>query len=498
MNGWLGDLLRTYSAWWYWNTRKTLYVLRKRQGRCPCHNNSDYGAYGDVGHTRCDAVLFWKKPDRFARRVCPLLVKNAKDDWVCGVPAAQVKPFWGRVVKAHLVVIVGTVLIAGGGVWGTMRLSGFKVSPRQIFWPPAWRELKQVRGDYFREQARQAFASGAISQAVSSLLVAREMNPWDFETAMMLAQLYQVVRPELVDSLYSQIQKQHPDHAAEVARIWCRSLLTRAQMAGVAHVALGELARPTPEPAAWLHALLTASRFTRDWSGVAKAAEDPKVAASARAVLAFEAKLRRSDPVSARALLRTAALPKESYAALYRVERMIEFGDSLDALEALRESRPLLAARDIARLTLAAHAAGRNTAALEREAGLLLAARGDNAGIAVAILAQHLIRFPQESLLLRCREAFNRLPPSAAREEAAAAFFCAAALAGRIEWLTEIRNAMPLRGDVSLIALQRIEQTLKGKNWSPLLLLTIVHPVTTDLNYAVLERMIATPKAPTK
>lgn len=491
MNGWLGDFLRTYSAWWYWNTRKTLFVLRGRKGRCPCHNNSDYGAYGDVGFTRCDAVLFWKKPERFSRRVCPFLVKNAKDDWVCGVPAAQVKPFWGRVVKAHVVVLLGLVLLAGCGVWGTMRLSGFKVSPRQVFWPPAWRELNQVRGDFFREQARQAFSSGALAEAVSSLLVAREMNPRDFETAMMLAQLYHVVRPELVDGLYAQIQSQHPDKSAEIARVWCRSLLTRAQMAGVTHVALSELTRPAPEPAAWAHALIVAARFTKDWKAVATAAEDPKVPAGVRTVLALEAQLRRTDAAGARAMLRKAPPPADGYAAMHRVERLIEFGDTLEALELLRSSRRSLAARDVARLTLATHAAGRNAATLDRESALLLTAQGDNAGAAVAILAQHLICYPNEALLERCRDAFNRLPAGPGREEAAASLFCAAALAGRIEWLGDIRKAIALRSDVSLIALQRIEQTLKTRKWSPLLLLTVVHPVTTDLNYAVIERMIA-------
>lgn len=492
MNGWLGDFLRTYSAWWYWNTRKSLYVLRGRKGRCPCHNNSDFGAYGDVGYTRCDAVLFWKKPERFSRRVCPLLVKNEKGDWVCGVPAAKVKPFWGRVVKAHVAVVAGSVLIAGFGMWGTMRLSGFHVSLRQVFWPPAWSELRQVRGDYFREQARGAFANAEVAKAVSALLVAREMNPTDYETAMLLAQLYQVVRPELVDGLYLQVQQQHPERAAEVSRVWCRSLLSRAQMQGVAALALTRLEKEPASAAVWTHALVTAARWSRNWSMLKAAAENPKIPAEAREVCALEWQLRTSDPAKAKALLEMQPAPKTPYAALHRVERLIEFNDTVEALEMLRVVRGMLGGRDFARLTLAANASSRPQAWLERENAALLSAHGADAAAAVAIVAQNLIRYPNAGLLTQCHEAFSRLPVGAVRDEAAAALYCAAALAGRHEWLPEIRKQFTGHDAASLVAQQRIEERLRGKDWSPLFLLTVVRPVSVELNYAILERIIST------
>jgi len=492
MNGWLGDFLRTYSAWWYWNTRKSLFVLRGRKGRCPCHNNSDFGAYGDVGYTRCDAVLFWKKPERFSRRVCPLLVKNEKGDWVCGVPAEKVKPFWGRVVKAHVVVAVGVVSLAGFGVWGTMRLSGFKVSPRQVFWPPAWRELHQVRGDYFREQARGAFANGEIAKAVSALLVAREMNPTDYETSMMLAQLYQVVRPELVDGLYLQVQQQHPERAVEVSRVWCRGMLSRAQMQGVAALALARLEAEPESSSVWTHALIAAARWTRNWTMLKAVADNPKLPAEAREVCRLELQLRSVEAAQARAVLEAQPAPKTPYAALHRVERLIEFGDTVEAQEMLRVVRTQLGGRDVARLTLAANAATRSRVRLEREVAVLLGAKGADAAAAVAIVAQHLIRYPDPELLQQCREAFLRLPAGAVRDEAAAALYCAAALAGRIEWLPEIRQQFAGHDAASLVAQQRIEERLRGKEWSPLFLLTVVRPVSVDLNYAVLERMIST------
>lgn len=488
MKGWLGDLLRTFAAWWYWNARKTIYVVRGRVGRCPCHNNSDIGGVDGV---RCDAVVFWKDPRRFGQRVCPLLTRNAKGDWVCSASPADVRPFWGRVFAAHAAAVLALALLAGLGAWGGMRAVGYRVSLRQIFWPLAWREMRQVRADLFREKGEAALATGHPREAIAALRVARQINPGDYASGMLLAQLLHLVQPDAADGLYAQLLSQHPERGKETARIWCRSMLARGQMSGVAALALARLEAEPDGTAAWTHALITAARWTRNWAILTTAMDDARLPAETRAICALELKLRRTDAAGARALLEAQPAPATPYAALHRVERLIEFGDTFEALDLLRAARGLLAGRDVARLTLAAHAVGHYPARLERESGILLDASGADAAAGVAIVAQHLIRYPDAGLLQRCREAFFRLPVGAGRDEAAAALFCAAALAGQIDWLPDIRKQFAGQDAASLVAQQRIEERLRAKDWPPLFLLTVVRPVSAELNYAVIERMIS-------
>ncbi|HLP25302.1 MAG TPA: hypothetical protein VK477_06475 [Acidobacteriota bacterium] len=488
MKGRFGDLLRTLWAWWYWNARKTIFVARGRTGRCPCQNNSDIGGTDGV---RCDAVLFWKDPGRFGRRVCPLLTRNAKGDWICRVPASEVRPFWGRVAIGHFGLVAVMILVGGLSAWGGMRAVGYRVSLRQIFWPRAWTELRQVRADLFREKALAALSAGRSREAITALVVARQINPGDYASGMMLAQLFHLVQPEAVDALYAQLLTNHPAQGKETARVWGRSMLARANMTGLAGLALARLEVEPEGVPAWTHALITAARWTRNWNMLTAAIDNAKLPAEARAVCALELRLRRADPAGARSILVAEPAPATPYAALHRVERLVEFQDSFEALDLLRTVRSVLAGRDVVRLTLAAHAVGHNRARLERESGSLLQAQGADAAAAVAIIAQHLIRFPDEALLERCREAFGALPQGAVRDDAAAALFCAAALAGKIDWLPEIRKQFSGQDEAGLLAQQRIEERLRGKDWTPLFLLSVVRPVSADLNYAVIERMIA-------
>lgn len=488
MKRWLADWFRTIGAWWWWNARKTIFVARGRKGHCPCHNPSDSGSGGDV---RCDAVIFWAKPERFQRRVCPLLMKSAKGEWVCSVPPAQVRPYWGRVWASHAGALATVVLLGGLLAWGGMRWVGYRVSLRQVFWPRAWHELKQVRADLFREKAEAALADGRPREAIASLLVARQLNPGDYASGMLLAQLLHLIQPETVDGFYRQMFQQHPDHANEIARIWCRSMLARGQMAGVAGLAQIQLMAEPEAAAAWTHALLTSARWERNWDFLTKVANNPKMPAVAREVCALEAQLRRGDAAAARKALAAAPRPSSPYAIMHRAERLIEFGDTFEALDLLRQSRASLSGRDVARLTLAVHAVGRNPASLQREASVLIGARGDDGTAGIAIVGQHLIRYPNAALLDQVRAACLRLPATAARDEAAAAVFCAAALAGQVDALPELRKLFSGESAASLVAQQKIEERLRGKGWSPLFLLSVVRPVSAELNYAVLERMMA-------
>jgi hypothetical protein len=362
---------------------------------------------------------------------------------------------------------------------------------RQIFWPRAWSELRQVRADLFREKALAALNAGRPREAITALLVARRINPGDYPSGMMLAQLMHLVQPDSVDALYAQLLTHHPAQSKETARVWARSMLARGNMAGVAGLALARLEVEPDGVAAWTHALITAARWTRNWAMLTAVIDNAKLPAEARAICTLERQLRQANAAKARELLLALPPPATSYAALHRVERLVEFGDTLEALDLLWFARSMLAGRDVARLTLAANAAGHHRARLERESEALLRARGSDAAAGIAIVAQHLIRYPDEALLVRCREAFEALPTGAVRDDAAAALFCAAALAGKFDWLPAIRKQFSGQDEAGLVAQQRIEERLRGKDWSPLFLLSVVRPVSAELNYAVIDRMIA-------
>ncbi|HLP25309.1 MAG TPA: hypothetical protein VK477_06510, partial [Acidobacteriota bacterium] len=345
--------------------------------------------------------------------------------------------------------------------------------------------------ELFRDKALAASKAGRPREAISALLVARQIHPGDYATGMMLAQLLHMVQPDAVDALYGQLLTHHPAQGLETARAWGRSMLARGNMTGLAGLALARLEVEPEGVAAWTHALITAARWTRNWGMLTAVVDNARLPAEARSVCALELKLRLVEPAAARSVLLAERAPASAYATLHRVERLIEFGEWFEALEILRTARSVLAGRDVARLTLAAHVVGNNRARFERETERLLSSRGADAAAGVAIVAQHLIRFPDEALLTRCREAFEALPTGAVRDDAAAALFSAAALAGRIDWLAEIRKQFSGQDEAGLVAQQRIEERLRGRDWSPLFLLSVVRPVSADLNYAVIERMIA-------
>ena len=491
MRGWIADSFRTLTAPWYWNARKQWYALRGRRGQCPCHNESDSGLPGE---TRCEAVAYWNNPARFARRVCPLLRRTPDGEWRCSVAPEAVRPYWGRLIATWAALAALAVALVGGAVWGTMRGVGYQVSLRQVFWPRAWDELRAVRAEFFVRQAMTHLQTGKFREAIAALGVAAEMRPDDYATGMLLAQVNHLVRPEGVDLLYRRLYELHTDRREETARVWFRSLLARAQVVPAGELARRRLHESPADWPVWLHGVMLAARWQRDWRGVAALAVDDKVPAAARAVLGLEAKVRAAEFGEARRLLTGEPLPRESFAVLHRVERLIEFGEPMEALFVLRDRAAALPNRDRIRLALAAHAEARNRAALEREVRALLARDGPERAAGVALVALHLVRYPHAELLEFCHQAAASLPAGGEGEEgdAWAALYSAAALAGRTAWLPEIRAKLNESGRTPSDVESRLDQIFSAPSLAPQTLLGLVRPMSLELNYALLERALAT------
>lgn len=384
------------------------------------------------------------------------------------------------------------VLLGALALWGTMRVVGFKVSLRQVFWPPAWHELSEVRARFFLDKSRQAFAEGNFREAANSLVVAFEMNPHDYEIALTLAEFFQSGRPRVVDPFFEHLLRIYPDRREATARVWYRSLLQRGSLDGLAALALQQLAAGGEEAAVWTHALIFSVRFSGGVERLAEAAAGERVPVPVRELLQFETRLRQTTPALAVRLLQSEPLRKDfSYALVHRVERLIEFGAWADALDFLQLHRESMSGRDVVRLALAAHAVGRNWLALQREADLLLAQEPASRAAALDLLAQHLVVYPNDAILVRCIAALKSLPnvPAEAHDQAVASVYSAAVIGGRRAELAAIRGYLPSSGAVK--ATFTPEEVLLRNGWVPTTLLAVIRPMSAELNYAILERVFA-------
>ncbi|QYM78760.1 hypothetical protein K0B96_15870 [Horticoccus luteus] len=496
MKGWLGDLARTAGALWYWNARKSVFVLRGRKGQCPCHNPSDSGRPFETG---CEGAAFWNDPQRFQRRVCPLLARNQRGEWVCSVSPAGVRPFWGRAAVYYGGATLGVVLVIGTAGWGAAHAVGLRASPRQILWPPAWHELRQVRAEYFVEKAETLLAQGHPQEAALSLTTAYEMNPDSYAIGMIVAQFYWTWRPDLVDGVYAHLVQTHPEHHDETTQVWLRSLLARGDLMGVAKLARQELARQDGDPSPWTHALIVASRLLEKPELLDDVARDP-IPDAVKSVLTLEARTQRMPPDAARDLLFFGSTPSAfAYANFHRIDRLIELGAPTEALTLLEELRNTMKGRDVLRLVLAAHAVGHNRAALEREAQQLVAPERGAGATGVTVLALHLIAYPDPDLLTLCITAWRRLPraPAEGRDDATEALYFAAILAGAKEDLPELRAALVDAKRSNPMSLNRVEELLRQRavDWPVQAMLPLVQPMSLELNYALLEKYYALQQA---
>lgn len=491
VKGWFGDLWRTAWALFYWNLRKAIYRLRGRVGPCPCHNPSDSGAPLETG---CEAVLGWHRPQRF-RRVCPLLRQNARGQWVCSVRPEEVRPFWGRA----LLLAAGTggalALVALLVAFGLMRGIGYEVSLRQLAWPPAWRELHEVRAQLFITQAREAYAAGRVREAISALVVAYEMNPANYSVAMMLAQFYQAGNPALADALYGNLLREHPEHQAEIARVWFRSLLARGRLRGVAELARHQLAAEPKQAAAWVHAISFAARHLDDPTILESAAVIPELPESVRDTLRLAARVLRLPRAEARtALLKPPTTAGFVYDRVYRVETLARLGYPDEAFDLLLDSRSVLAGRDVARLAFGLYAQRGDATRLEREYDALLAPNRALRGHELSLLAIHLVEWPDAGLLAKVCAAFPRLAsePLEVQLEVGLAVYCAAGVARDRTRAGEIQSRLTQTTQIPLAGMNRLGSFLlddKGK-----IRIESILPqqssLSLELNYALLERYL--------
>jgi len=473
----------------FWNARKTIFVLRGRRGQCPCHNPSDSGRPLETG---CEAVLQWRQPQRF-RVVCPLLAAKPGGGWVCSVAAGGVRPFWGRALGLAAATVAVAVILAAGGVFGTMRAIGYQVSLRQVIWPPAWRELRAVRAQLFVDQSREHYQAGRLREAVSALLTAHEVAPNDYRISMTLAQVAQAGSPSAADGIYVQMMKQHPEMHADTARVWFVSLLGRGRLADVAALARRELSASPAQAEVWTDALIFAARHLRQPELLESASAAPGVPAAAAAVLRLEARARQAPRATVPAMLLAEPVPENfPYALTHRAELLVEFDRPREALAVLAQAQRVCSGRDIARLALTAYVADNDPATLVRETDSLLSPL-KNPGLAeITLLSQHLVRFPNKAVLDRVAGLLegrpNLLPDN--RREAWFSVLCAAGAAGDRPVFARLKGKAVADGLLTPAAADRLADFFFGPGTGKRVesILPMAEPMTVYLMYALLDR----------
>ncbi len=486
------DLFRLAWAFPYWNARKTLYRLRGPHGTCPCQSPSDSGKAHVTG---CEAVFDWHKPERF-RKACPLLERGAGGRWCCSVDAAEVKPFWGLAAKAAALTLVTAIAITILGTWTSMRIVGYPVSLYQVAWPPSWRELGVVRSEYFLSKARKAYTEGHIKESMISLTIAYQLNHDNYAAGMMLAQFRQADNPTLADKLYRQLRTSHPDKHDATTQAWLYHLLAHSAYAQVVALAREELAR-SPHEAAWIHALLFASRQLRDPTllddGVAGRAE---LALEWRPIMEIEAATLRGslkgEPLQNQ-LRSLASRTTNSYVLYYALDRQIAFGGGANVLAQVRAARGRLPGRTVLSLGLAAYAVAKDDEGRSREISALLSSRPKLSDPEIEVLCNHLIRYPHQVSLHALMEAWRRNPsvPRTEQMPLYIALFCAGSTGEDNEAKAQAKTWIKSAGIELPRVLPLLDQalTLTGNNRPRSGLLSGLPTLPIEVAYTILERI---------
>lgn len=226
-----GDAVRAVWAAFYWNGRKTWYVMTGRKGAAPCQHAHDLA---DGLKPRCEAVWHWSGPGRF-RRVCPALAYT-KDGWRCSAKPAQVKPYWGRAAALYALLAAVLYLGAAGALWGLWQTVGYReISYADMVWPGRWSRVTEARAGYFREQGGLAVARGDFPGALLALSTAERFRRGDQGQRLLLARLWaQAGNTGYAEGIFRDLMAEYPQRAEEIAVVWHDQLLAAGELAALA------------------------------------------------------------------------------------------------------------------------------------------------------------------------------------------------------------------------------------------------------------------------
>ena len=476
-----------------WNYRKTRFRLRGARGRAPCQSASDTGK---GGKTRCEACYIMTDPVQF-RKVCPLILLTDLNMPLCSVDADQVRPFWGRALRYYGKIFGSIYLAAVLAAFVGFRAVGYKVNLLTVAWPGHWSRIDAARADYFYAQGIEAFRRHDVKLSVLALSEAYDLAPRGNEDgALILAQLSELNWPTFSDQIFQALIDGGSTRAVEA---WCRALISRGDMPGLARLSEARIRLADPAVAVWTHALVFASRATGNFGGVERLVTggDP-IPDEARYVLALALQGHQGSP-SREADLLTAALPQAatSFECFYVLERLIVLGRANATLTLLGTAGTKVAERERIVVLLDACAAAGWPDLRRRQIAHLLEV--PLTADAVNLLAAHLIRYPDSDLTALVFEQYDQrpLPMIVTNYGAYNALLCLAGSDGDDAHLRLFATALEKISGSKFATLEIIRDYFnERRSTRPIsLFLPALKPLSLEVSYALLTRYPGGPRA---
>ena len=490
--GWITDVMRLGWGALYWNTRKTWHVARGRRHRCPCQVQSDSGRAHETG---CEAMVSLLSPARL-RVICPLLEQRGDGAWVCSVNAEQVRPFWGRALLllggGSLVAYIFATLFA----FCLLRGIGYKVDYPQTLLPNRWSEFRAVQSQHYLELAAKARAAGQPAEALLALSNAYNLNPRDYVTGLLLAQLYQAGQPGLSDGVFARLYREHPGRREQTAQAWYRALLSRGDFAAVLPLARNRLLEPEGGrvSSAWTQAFIFAVRQTGDVEALERLAAAPELDESARRLFRLEQGLPGLS-ASVRVNTLTAALDAETdaFASVHILRRLLDENRLQLVWDRLAAPGGPIGDREKTRLQLDVLAKAGNNADRARLFRQLLTLPTQPA--LVELLVSHLVLHPDSDLLraLAGKLARDPLPSGETSYPLLLAWFAACGAVGDATLANEAaeRLATVAARDSRAVAYARRALLEAGAGFRVETILPLLQPLPLEVIYALHERYSA-------
>ncbi len=419
---------------------------------------------------------------------------------MCSAHADAVRPFWGRAFLLLSSTGLGAWLLVALLAFTGLQLVGYDLSYRQVAWPPAWREFREIQSRFYLQKAREAHAAKRPGDSLLALRQAYDLNPRDHSTGLLLAQLSQAGQPALSDDIYRRLYNARPDLRETTAQAWYRALLARGDFATMQNLAADRLAsgETAALPPAWLQALLFVTRYSGETAKLAELAASPSLSPAQRALFTLSSTLPSLPaPERVRALASSVELERDPV-VLAQLLRALLHENRPNLVVSLLETHALpLDDREKTRLRLdALSLASRHEehSALLRE----VLALPTNPAV-VELLSAHLIARPNLAALRACAEKF-RLDPLPAEETSyprLLAWFAACGANGDAELLRAAANSIRTVVARDSVALEIAQQTLlSGPDLRLDALLPLIQPLPLEVAYALYERFAPPPPFP--
>jgi hypothetical protein len=358
-----------------------------------------------------------------------------------------------------------------------------------------WHRIAETRGWFFLDRSNRAFAEGRTAEGLLYLANSYEFDPRNYSAGLSLAKNLQVGQPAQSDRVFNQLMQEHPARRDATAQEWLRALLPRGSFEKITELARDEVLSDTVHAGVWVRALIFVTRQTRNDAAVRALLANPAPGARVwHRVLQAELLARAGSKRELRTAVEQPWSHEENppFALFYRVETLIELGDTFAAMDLLAKHPGLLDPEAEVTLRLAAYAAGGLKNPLRQEIDTLLAPRLTAATLSVVkILCAQLIRYPDQPTFERLMAKVER-DQLAMNTETAGGWFALLCTAGAVDDKTrlhELTARLKQASKTPFVALGIVEAFFRGQTTDRRITTFLpILPLPMEIHYALLER----------